>query len=132
MHTSLSTSHQIATAHDDWDRILLYRSWLLVSRELNVGDQMIIERRYCESVDGLWDITSSCLDWDIIVVVEVDTSLLLAWIVWNTVQLALNTGVRWARDVLAIDPSTLTGATWSVSTASSTGRPSTASSRGTT
>lgn len=75
--TGLGTSHQIAATHDNWDRVLLDWSWDLVLGELNVLEEMVIQRWVGESIDWVWDIGSGSLDWDVVVLLEVDTGLLL-------------------------------------------------------
>jgi hypothetical protein len=108
--TSLCTSHQVTAGHDDRDGVLLDWGWLLVTGELDVAQQMLIERRVLEASDWVWDILTRGLDRDVVVLVEVDAGLLLGGIVWHTIQLALGAWVCWARDVLAINPLAITGA----------------------
>jgi hypothetical protein len=50
---------------------------------------VVVERRVSESVGRLWDILSRSLNWDVIVLVKVDSGLLLGGIVGNTKKLAL-------------------------------------------
>jgi hypothetical protein len=76
----------------------------LVVGKFDVLDEMVIEGRVGELEDWLWNIVSRSLNWDIIVLLEVDTGLLLGWIVCNTEKFALNTWVGWAWDVFAITP----------------------------
>ena len=106
--TSLGTSHQIATTHDNWDGVLLDWGWDLVVGEVDVAEEMVVQGRVGELEDWLGDIVSGSLDWDIIVLLEVDTSLLLGWVVGDTEELALHTGVGWASNVLAIPPLSIT------------------------
>ena len=118
--TSLGTSHQIATTHDNWDGVLLDWSWDLVVGEFDVADKMVVQGRVGELEDWLGDIVSGSLNWDIIVLLEVDTSLLLGWVVGDTEELALNTWVGWASNVLAIPPLSVTTATSGDTTAATT------------
>jgi hypothetical protein len=120
--TSLGTSHQIATTHDNWDGVLLDWGWDLVVGEFDVADEMVIKGRVGELEDWLGHIVSGGLNWDIIVLLEVDTSLLLGWVVGNTEELALNTGVGWARNVLAIPPLSVTTAAGGDSATTTGGR----------
>lgn len=76
--------------------------------ELDVLEEVIIERRVGELEDWLWDIVAGSFNWDIIVFLEVDTGLLLAWVVSDTEELALNTWVGWSSNVLSLDPSSIT------------------------
>lgn len=119
--TSLGTSHQIATTHDNWDGVLLNWGWDLVMSEVNVAEEMVVQRRVGELEDWLGDIVSGSLDWDIIVLLKVDTSLLLGWVVGDTEELALHTGVGWARNVLAVPPLSITTAASGDSAAATAG-----------
>jgi hypothetical protein len=100
--TSLGTSHQITSTHDNWDGVLLDWCWDLVMSKLNVANEMVVQWWVGELEDWLWDIVSGSLDWDIVVLLEVDTSLLLGWVIGNAKELTLNTWVCWSGDVLAI------------------------------
>jgi hypothetical protein len=120
--TSLGTSHQVTTTHDNWDRVLLDRSGDLVPGELDVAQQMLVEGRVCESGNGLGDTLARGLDRDVIVLLEVDTSLLLRGVVGYTVELALDTGVGGTGDVLAILPLSITGTTGCTTAASTLSR----------
>jgi hypothetical protein len=121
--TSLGTSHQITTTHDDWNGVLLDWCWNLVVSKFDVLEEMVIKGRVGEREDWLWDVLTGGLDWDIIVLLEVDTGLLLAWVVCYTEKLALLARVGWSSSVLAILPctgSTTTGRAGTTSVASST------------
>jgi hypothetical protein len=50
------------------------------------------------------------LDWDVVVLVEVDAGLLLGWVVGDAVELTLDTLVGWAWNVLAVNPFAITRA----------------------
>jgi len=106
--TSLGTSHQITPTHDNWDGVLLDWCWDLVVSKLNVANEMVVQWWVGELEDWLWDIVSGSLDWDIVVLLEVDTSLLLGWVIGDAKELTLNTWVCWSGDVLAIFPLSIT------------------------
>jgi hypothetical protein len=57
--------------------------------EFDVLEEMVIERRVGEFEDGLGDIVTRGFDWDIIVLLEVDTGLLLHWVVCYAEKLSL-------------------------------------------
>ena len=118
--TSLSASHQITAAHDNGDRVLLDGSRDLVVGQLNVADKVVIQGRLGKLEDGLRDVAAGCLNRNVVVLLEVDTSLLLGGIIRNTKELALHTGVGRASDVLAITPLSITGAASGVVTAAAT------------
>lgn len=118
--TSLSTSHQVTTAHDDGNGVLLDRCRHGVAGEPDVGDQVVIQRGVAEGEDGLRHVLARGLDGDVVVLLEVDTSVLLGRVVGSTEKFALDARVGRARDVLAVLPSTITRAPRSVaSTAAS-------------
>jgi len=120
--TSLGTSHQIATTHDNRNRVFLDWSWHLVMGELDVSDQMIVKRRVGEPENGLRNVGTGSLDGDIVVFLEVDTSLLLGWVICNTEKLTLDTWVGRASNVLSITPLSITAtACWSTTAAAATG-----------
>ena len=66
---------------------------------------MVVERWVGERIHGFWDTLTGSLDWDVIVLLEVDAGLLLCWVVGNAEELTLDTCVCWPWDVLAVDPS---------------------------
>ena len=108
--TSLGTSHQVTTTHDNGNGVLLDGCGDLVARELDVAQKVLVERGVGESGNGLGDTLAGSLNGDVIVLLEVDTSLLLRGIVGYTVELTLDTGVGRARNVLAILPLSITRA----------------------
>jgi hypothetical protein len=120
--TSLSTSHEISTTHDDGDRVLLHWSWDLVVGKLDVLDQMVVKGRVGEGENGLGHVGTGCFNWNIIVLLEVDTSLLLGRVVCNTKELTLLTRVGRSGNVLAITPlsSTATASRSRVTTTTTT------------
>jgi len=105
--TGLGTSHQVTTTHDNGDGVLLDGSRNLVAGKLNVGNEVVIERRVGEGGDRLGDSLSGSLDGDVVVLLEVDAGLLLGRVVGDAIQLTLDAGVRWAGDVLAVSPLTV-------------------------
>ena len=109
--TSLSTSHEITTSHDYRNRILLNRSWGFVTCETDVGEQVLIEGRIGELVNGLRNILSRSLDGNVIVVGEVDSGMHLGRIVGNTKKFSLQACICGTWDVFAIPPLAITRAT---------------------
>ncbi len=83
-------------------------SWDLVLCEFNIMDKMVVQRWVGEFEDRLRHIVSRSFDWDIVVLLEVDTSLLLGWIIDDTEEFALYTWIGWARDVFAVPPLSIT------------------------
>ena len=106
--TSLGTSHKITSTHDNWDGVLLDWSWDFVVSKLDVADQVVIQRWVGEGENWLWNVGSGSLDWDIVVLLEVDTSLLLGWVVLDAEKLTLETLIGWAGSVLALLPGAIT------------------------
>jgi hypothetical protein len=109
--TGLGTSHEITAAHDNRDRVLLNGSRSNVAGETNVGDKVVIEGRVGEGVDGFRDVVTGGFDGDIIIVGEVDTSLLLGRVVGDTEELTLDASVSRTGNVLAVAPLAITRAT---------------------
>jgi len=109
--TSLGTSHQITATHDDGDRVLLDGGRDLVARELDVGDEVVIERRVGKGGNRVGDTLTASLDGDVVVLLEVDTAVLDVGVVGDTEQLALDTRVGGSGNVLAVSPLTVAGAT---------------------
>lgn len=110
--TGLSASHEVTAAHDDGDGVFLDGSRDLVASQVDVADEVVIERRVGEDVDGLGNALTGSLDGDVIVFLEVDTSLLLAGRVGrNAKEFALNALVGRAGHVLAVDPASIARAT---------------------
>jgi hypothetical protein len=87
--TSLSTRHEIATVHHNGNGVLLDGSRGLIASELDVRNQVVIQRGVREGIDRLGNVVTGCFDGDIVVVGEVDTSALLGGIVGNTEKLTL-------------------------------------------
>jgi hypothetical protein len=65
---------------------------------------MVVERGVREGGHGLGNILSGRLDWDVVVLLEVDTGLLLGWVVQDAKELALDAGIGRACNVLAVNP----------------------------
>lgn len=78
--------------------------WDLVAGKFDIAQQMVVKGWVGEGVDRLGDFRSRRFDWDIIVLFEVDASLLLERIVDDSEEVSLNAWIGWACDVLAIDP----------------------------
>ncbi len=72
---------------------------------------MIIEGRVSEFEDGLGDIVTRGFDWNIVVLLEVDTGLLLGWVVSYAEELTLETRIRRSGNVLSITPCSITSTT---------------------
>jgi hypothetical protein len=90
--------------------------------ELDVTKEMIIQRRVGELGCGFWDVMSGGFYRNIIVLLEVDTSLLLGWVVNDAKEFTLQAGVGRTRNVLAVTPLTITTATVRCDTASASSR----------
>lgn len=118
--TSLGTGHQITATRDNGNGVLLDRCGDLVVSELDVAAQMLIQRRAKELVDRLWHVTSRSLNGNVVILLEVDTSVLLGRVVDGTKELTLDSGVGWARDVLAVPPLSIAGASSRVVAAAAT------------
>jgi hypothetical protein len=115
--TSLSTSHKITAVGNDGNRVLLDWGGNLVVSKLDVAAEVLIEGRSGELENRLGDIVSRSLDGDVIVLLEVDTSLLLRRVIDDSEKLALNARVGRTGNVLAVLPLTVARATSSVGTA---------------
>lgn len=81
--------------------------------QLDVAKQVVVQRWVGESENRLWDILTGSLDWDIIIFLKVDTSLLLrSIVVTNTEKLTLNAGIGWAGNVFSITVLSLAAPSW--------------------
>jgi len=76
--------------------------------QLDVLQQMIIEGRVGEFEDRLGNIVTGSLNGDVVVLLEVDTGLLLGWVVSYAEELSLQTWVGWSSNVLPISPLSVT------------------------
>lgn len=76
----------------------------LVARKVDVADEVVVKWRIGEGGDWLRDALAGGLDGNVIVLLEVDTSVLLRWVVRNAKELTLETLVGWPRDVLSVPP----------------------------
>jgi hypothetical protein len=81
---------------------------------------VVVERRVFEGVDGLRDVIATSLNGNVIVVGEVDTSVLLRGVVGDAEELTFQTSVGRAGDVLAIAPLAITRAAGRAATAVTT------------
>jgi hypothetical protein len=90
--------------------------------EFDVLEEVVIERRVGEFEDGLGDIVSGGFDWDIIVLLEVDTGLLLGWVVCYAEKLSLQTWVWWSSNVLPVTPLSVTSSASRYRSGTATGR----------
>jgi hypothetical protein len=79
--------------------------------KLDVAEKMIIQRRVGELGCRLWDIMSRGFNRNIIVFLEIDTGLLLGWVINDAEEFALQTGIGRTWNVLAVTPLTITTAT---------------------
>ena len=109
--TGLGARHQIATRHDDGNRILLDRGRDLVARQLDVQEQVRIQRRVRELVDRFGHLVSRGFNRDVVVLLKVDSGLLLGRVVRNTEQLTFKTLVGRPWSMLAIFPLAIARAT---------------------
>lgn len=85
--------------------------------QLDVAAEVLVERRSGELKNGFGNIVSGSLDGDVIVLLEVDTSLLLRRVIDDSEKFALNARVGGTGNVLAVLPLAVTRATSSVGTA---------------
>jgi len=76
----------------------------MVSRELNVCNEMVIQRGVAELGNGLGDILSRSFNGDVIVLFEVDTGLLLGRVLGNAEEFTLETWVCGPGNVFAVLP----------------------------
>lgn len=106
--TSLGASHQITAAHDNGNGVLLDRSRDLVTSKADVLNEMFVERGACEGLDRVGNIVTGSLDRDVVVLLEVDASVLLGRVVGSSEEFSLKLSVLGTGDVLAVDPLTST------------------------
>ncbi len=113
--TYLSTSHQVSACGNDGDRILLNGRGSSVTSVADVLEKHRVQRGVRKLSDRLWHTSTSGLDGNIVVLLEVDTGLLLGRIVVLAIELLLHADVAAAGDVLAVLPDSetkgLTGTT---------------------
>lgn len=102
--TGLCASHEISPAHDNGDRVFLYRRRTDVARKLDVGDEMVIERRVREGQHWIRDIMAASLDGDVIVVCKVDTGSGLCRVIRSAKQFTFDLGILGTRDMLTVSP----------------------------
>jgi hypothetical protein len=78
---------------------------------------MVVKRGVRELKNGIRDIRAGSLNWNIVVLLEVDAGVLLRRVVRGAEKIPLQTRVRRARDVLAVAPLAVTSATGVVTAA---------------
>ena len=106
--TGLSASHQVTTTHDDGNRVLLDGRGDVVASELDVGDEVVVERRVGEGDDRLGDTLSRGLNRNVVVVAKVDTHRRYGiGILGFSEEFTLDARVVRARHVLAINPASV-------------------------
>jgi len=76
----------------------------MISGELDVCDEMVIQRRVAELGNGFGDILSRSFNGDIIVFFEVDTALLLGRVLGNAEEFTLKTWVCGSGNVFPVLP----------------------------
>ena len=127
----LSTSHQVSACGNDRGRILLDGSGSSVTSVADVLEEHRIQRWVRKLSNRLWHTSTSGLDGNVVVLLEIDTSVLLGGVILLAEELLLHAHVTAAGDVLALLPSTitegLTGATVAAARSSSAVQPSTPS-----
>jgi hypothetical protein len=72
--------------------------------EIDVLEQVVIERRVSEFQYWLGDIVAGSFDRNIVVLLEVDTSLLLGWVISYAKQLSLEAWVGGSSNMLSVTP----------------------------
>jgi len=108
--TRLGASHKIATSDDNRNRILLDWSRNLVAGKLDVAEQVGVERGSAKRQDRLGRVASGRSDRNVVILLKVDSSVLLRRVVGSSKELALQTRVRRADNMLAIAPLTVSRA----------------------
>ena len=101
--TYLGASHQIPSASDNGDGVLLDWGWGGIGGITDVLEEDGVEGRAGEAENRLRDAGASGLDGDVVVFLKVDTGVLLG-LVGFAVELLFEAGVASADDVLAIAP----------------------------
>ena len=105
--TYLSTSHQVSACGDDRDRILLNGSGSGVTSVADVLEEHRIQWRVRKLSDRLWNTSTSGLDGDVVVFLEVNASVLLGRVVFIAEELLFHAHVAAAGDVFALPPGTV-------------------------
>ncbi len=106
-NTHLSTRHQIPEGRYDRYRILLDRGWSGVTREFDVVQQELAQRRVRERRHRLKLLGACHFDWNIVVLFEINSGVLLERIGDLAVQLFFHALVARSNDMLAIHPSSI-------------------------
>jgi hypothetical protein len=78
--------------------------------EFDILEEVVIEGRVGEFEDRLGDVVAGGFHWDIIVLLEVNTGLLLGWVVCHAEKLSLQTWVWWSSNMLPLTPLSVTSA----------------------
>lgn len=118
--TSLGTSHQVTAAHDNGNGVLLNRGWVGVPSKRDVGDQVVVQGWVAEGENGFGHVVTRGLNGDVVVLLEVDASVLLGRVIRSTEEFALNARVGRARHVFSIMPATIPRAPSSASAPTTT------------
>lgn len=90
---------------------------------------MVVQRGFGEGQNRVGNIVTRSLDGNVIVLLEVDTSVLLRRVIGGTEKLAFDAGVGRARDVLAVFPLTIARSTSMSTTTTTAAAGTTASAR---
>lgn len=130
--TGLGTGHQVSASSNNGDRVLLDGGGLVVSSKLDVSQQVLLEGRRGESVDGLGHVVTGGLDGNLVVVIKVDTGGLESLVVSNAEDFNLGSLVPGAGDMLTIHERALGGVSEATSVATVVTPRSTASTASTT
>lgn len=103
----LSTCHQVPSSSDDRDRILLNGGGSSIHGKANVFQEDRVQRRAGERKDRLRHTSTSRLNRDVVVFLEVDASVLLRRVISVAIKLLLHAHVAPANDVLSVFPGTI-------------------------
>ena len=101
-NTHLSTSHQVSACGNDRDRILLHGSRGSVTSVADVLEEHRIQRWVRKLSNRLWHTSTSGLDGNVVVLPEIDPSVLLGRVILLAVELFLHAHVTVAGNVLAL------------------------------
>ena len=85
--------------------------------QLNIANEMLIQRRIAKREDGLRNIVARSFDGNVIVLLKIDARVLLGRIIGSAKQLTLDAGVSRACNVFAIAPLAIARATSVATTA---------------
>jgi len=110
--TGLGTAHEITAELDNGDGVLLNGGRVGVARELDVFEEVSVDGRRGECGHRLGNVSSTGLDGDVTVLVEVDTHGLVETVAFLTEELLLKTGIVRGGNVLTVLPLTCTVISW--------------------